>query len=1402
MHYAQCVPSATNPDSDGDGIADVCDYDDDNDGILDTVECPTVNNKPLFHLFDYTPSNLADPLWLYKQTNGIASAYVCASGTGCSTAPNGQPYANVNVTGTVDNLAYDDGKYYTVNSAGNLLYSANIITGNFINLGNANIGSGYKNLGYDNGVFYHWKRIGSTNNIELFSTTNPVSVSWTSLGTIVGGTYTFGSGGFNYLLKDIAVNDGIFYFLYDGTDVPTDESYSSVRSIVYSNNSPTTAASSWQNLGSANFGVDVYNIAYGSEDVLTLCDTDDDGIPNHLDLDSDNDGCPDAIEGGASFTSANLVNSSMPGGNTGAASGTFNQPITQNLGNTVNTTSSSTRYGVPTVAVSGQTLGTSQTANPVLAAGTAGANQTITSGSTPTALSLTGATGSIQWQVSTDNITFTNISGATNATYAPGSLTATRYYRAIVTSVGGCTAISNTVTINVNNPCLISATNPDSDGDGIADACDYDDDNDGITDSAENICATSSKIEGTPVFENTFGTGAPTTDPYVINHTFQAISPFDGEYSVTTSGSQAIVQWKTDLTGNKDAGNPIITDGTTTGRYLGININSPANINKAIYRVSNLNVVSGREYRARLDIAGLANGSGDIPQLKISIIGTSSGNVLASADTSTLGIANDDVWRRLQLNFTPTENNVTLEIINLQPNGSFGNDVGIDNIILAPLFCDLDGDGIPNQLDLDSDNDGCPDAIEGGASFTSSNLVNSSMPGGNVGATSGTYNQPITQNLGNTVNTTLTSANYGVPTVAGSGQTIGTSQTANPVLIAGTASTNQTIATGSTPTALALTGATGSIQWQVSTDNTTFNNISGATGTTYAPGALTATRYYRAIVTSAGGCTAISNTVTINVVPPYDCTGKIYSLSSVTGEIRVFNTPNSSGVLGAVMNTTPHPTAISPAPNGPNALGYSNATRKFYYVLNQNNGTGNTFVSYDPITNIYQTLAGTTGYIYRGTVTNDGLGYYGLTSSNELKYYNITNNTWTSITDYYVDQNGNDLFTILNTYSGGDIAIDGNGDLWILAGTNSSPTTFLFRAKGPLPKTDLGAVPMVLEQIAQQNIGAGSSGIAFNSVGELFITNSANLYKMNNNFTISLIGNLSPSNGGGDLASCAFPLNPYSISDFGDAPDSYGTLLTSNGPRHTALQYNATNNTSTLMIGSTVDLENDGFPNGNSDGDDNNNLNDENSVTMPVLNSTATTYSVNVPLVNTTGATGTLRGWIDFNKNGVFEASEAASVSVPNGSTTATLSWAGLSGLSGGDTYYRLRIAKNNSDIAQPTGLASGGEVEDGKISISGPAVCYRDPINNGTGSETKMGITLLKRAGSNDPDNWPMVRKSGHIALESNTQGFVVTRMAKADLGNITNPQEGMMVYDTTDKCLKIYSDNAWKCFSTPACP
>lgn len=100
------------------------------------------------------------------------------------------------------------------------------------------------------------------------------------------------------------------------------------------------------------------------------------------------------------------------------------------------------------------------------------------------------------------------------------------------------------------------------------------------------------------------------------------------------------------------------------------------------------------------------------------------------------------------------------------------------------------------------------------------------------------------------------------------------------------------------------------------------------------------------------------------------------------------------------------------------------------------------------------------------------------------------------------------------------------------------------------------------------------------------------------------------------------------------------------------------------------------------------------------------------------------------------------------------------------------------------------------------PCACYNPAITSGTASDTKLGITLLKRAGSNSADNWPMVRKSGHLALESNTKGFVITRMSTAEISAISAPQEGMLVYDNTAKCLKIYSDGAWSCFSNPACP
>ena len=100
--------------------------------------------------------------------------------------------------------------------------------------------------------------------------------------------------------------------------------------------------------------------------------------------------------------------------------------------------------------------------NPV--AGTVSANQIICAGTQPTNITLTGSTGTIQWQSSINNSTFTNIAGQTNATLLGstiGTLTATRYYRAVITN-GNCTttATSGVVTVTVNpTPTAPTATN-------------------------------------------------------------------------------------------------------------------------------------------------------------------------------------------------------------------------------------------------------------------------------------------------------------------------------------------------------------------------------------------------------------------------------------------------------------------------------------------------------------------------------------------------------------------------------------------------------------------------------------------------------------------------------------------------------------------------------------------------------------------------------------------------------------------------------------------------------------------------------------------------------------------------------------------------------------------------------
>ncbi|HLO81057.1 MAG TPA: gliding motility-associated C-terminal domain-containing protein [Chitinophagaceae bacterium] len=143
--------------------------------------------------------------------------------------------------------------------------------------------------------------------------------------------------------------------------------------------------------------------------------------------------------------------------------------LSATTGTTVNASPAvATEYTVTGVSAAGCSKSETVLVNvgPALAAGTIAASQAICSGTAPAALtSATDATGgsatyTYQWQSSSDNVSYADISGANTTVYAPGTLTATTYYRRKVSDAVG-SAYSDTVTITVN-PLPVMAVSPAS----------------------------------------------------------------------------------------------------------------------------------------------------------------------------------------------------------------------------------------------------------------------------------------------------------------------------------------------------------------------------------------------------------------------------------------------------------------------------------------------------------------------------------------------------------------------------------------------------------------------------------------------------------------------------------------------------------------------------------------------------------------------------------------------------------------------------------------------------------------------------------------------------------------------------------------------------------------------------
>ncbi len=293
------------------------------------------------------------------------------------------------------------------------------------------------------------------------------------------------------------------------------------------------------------------------------------------------------------------------------------------------------------------------------------------------------------------------------------TLSGTEQYAISFTSVNETSCDNN---FGFSFPCSGSSA-IDTDGDGIPNDCDSDDDNDGVPDGVEDSnCSISNQFEAVEIYSEDFGTGAGRfTNPNVLSHTFDTGGAIpDGSYAVVTSNTTGLAHYnRTDAIGNVDANIDAVTGpsgGSTNGRYLAINMNSALGVFE-FYRQDGLQVEVGRNYRFRVDLAGLCAGCSDLPNFTLQIH-DDAGNILQSITSTAIGVLNDDIWRRVILNFTATTPGISIVIVNSQPNGGAGNDVGVDNIVLANLVCDSDNDGIPDYIDIDSDDDGIPDNVE------------------------------------------------------------------------------------------------------------------------------------------------------------------------------------------------------------------------------------------------------------------------------------------------------------------------------------------------------------------------------------------------------------------------------------------------------------------------------------------------------------------------------------------------------------------------------------------------------------------------------------------------------------------------------------------------------------------
>ncbi|MDT0554269.1 Ig-like domain-containing protein, partial [Urechidicola vernalis] len=275
----------------------------------------------------------------------------------------------------------------------------------------------------------------------------------------------------------------------------------------------------------------------------------------------------------------------------------------------------------------------------------------------------------------------------------------------------------------------------DNDGDLVLDQIDLDNDNDGIPNVEENSDCSNLVFKNTITLLEDFGTqsldvGTPSvSSPYLGSYEYLPLAvgsvPEDSENSLI-GGKYSVFNSIQEASSWADRSWHSLGDHTnggtapTGGRMLLINTNQV--LNSEYYRRDIAAVEIGTPvdvsfWVLNLDLDIPDNEGRILPNMEVIIEqGNTSYTIISTGDVPRESLGDTAAWKNFSGSFIPESSEpITIVIVDRAALGN-GNEFAIDDISVSQTqgICDIDGDGIPNEFDLDSDNDGIYDVIEAG----------------------------------------------------------------------------------------------------------------------------------------------------------------------------------------------------------------------------------------------------------------------------------------------------------------------------------------------------------------------------------------------------------------------------------------------------------------------------------------------------------------------------------------------------------------------------------------------------------------------------------------------------------------------------------------------------------------